>query len=54
MDRTGGVGIHLSVLARHIPNRALKRTDSVYRSGRTRDWIKTKSPTAVAVQRIAH
>jgi bifunctional non-homologous end joining protein LigD len=29
-----------------------KRADSPYRSGRSRDWIKTKSPTAIAVQRV--
>jgi bifunctional non-homologous end joining protein LigD len=29
-----------------------KRADSVYRSGRTRDWIKAKSPAAIAEQRV--
>jgi bifunctional non-homologous end joining protein LigD len=29
-----------------------KRADSPYRSGRSRDWIKTKSPDAIAIQRI--
>ena len=29
-----------------------KRADSPYRSGRSRDWIKTKSPAAVEAQRI--
>ena len=29
-----------------------KRSDSPYRSGRSRDWIKTKSPNAIAAQRV--
>ena len=29
-----------------------KRADSPYRSGRSRDWIKTKSSDAIAAQRI--
>jgi bifunctional non-homologous end joining protein LigD len=29
-----------------------KRADSPYRFGRSRDWIKTKSPDAIAAQRI--
>ena len=29
-----------------------KRADSPYRSGRSRDWIKTKSPAAIAAQRV--
>jgi ATP-dependent DNA ligase len=29
-----------------------KRADSPYRSGRTRDWIKVKSPAAIAAQKI--
>jgi bifunctional non-homologous end joining protein LigD len=28
-----------------------KRKDSVYRSGRSRDWIKSKNPAAPAVKR---
>ena len=29
-----------------------KRADAPYRSGRSRDWIKVKSPAAIAVQRV--
>ena len=29
-----------------------KRADSPYRSGRSRDWIKTKSPAAIEAQRV--
>jgi bifunctional non-homologous end joining protein LigD len=29
-----------------------KRVDAPYRAGRSRDWIKTKSPAAVAAQRV--
>jgi bifunctional non-homologous end joining protein LigD len=29
-----------------------KRADSAYRNGRSRDWIKTKSPAAIAAQKI--
>ena len=29
-----------------------KRVDSPYRSGRTRDWIKTKAPAAIVAQRV--
>jgi bifunctional non-homologous end joining protein LigD len=29
-----------------------KRADSPYRSGRSRDWIKTKSPAAVEAQKV--
>jgi bifunctional non-homologous end joining protein LigD len=29
-----------------------KRADSPYRSGRTRNWIKTKSPAAIEAQRL--
>jgi bifunctional non-homologous end joining protein LigD len=29
-----------------------KRADSPYRSGRSRDWIKTKAPAAIEAQKV--
>ena len=35
------------------PGMVSKRLGSRYRSGRTKDWVKTKNPTAPAVRREA-